>query len=167
MGYKALGAAYATVGNAKAAADWAKSIGKNATGPAKKPDAKPAKKPDAKPAKKPDTPAKKKAEPLIENGFLPPLKTLNVLASAFAPKDQKKKVATGGKRRMQAVEPTKPADGKATMTISTTGVDLNTSQTTFASPSDAEFSGDGASEMSGNLLKFASALVASLLVLLN
>merc|ERR1711988_2004142 len=121
-----------------------------------------AKKPDDKPAVKPADNKKPDAGPIIENGFLPPLKSLNLLASAFAPKDQQKKVATGS-RRLQA-----PQTGPATVAITANGVNLSTVQDNFPVPGDDEFAGsEGQESMSGNLLKFASALVLSFLVFLN
>jgi hypothetical protein len=189
--YKALDAAFKAVGDKTAQKKWTSFKGtklldgKGSSKTDKKPDTKKpdtkkpdtkkpdTKKPDTKKpdTKKPDTKkpdTKKSGGEIMANGFLPPLKTLNVLASAFAPKGSKKKVATGGasKRRAQAVQPAQPTNGKATITISTTGVDLNTSQNTFAGASSSDFSGDGQGELSGNLLKFASTLVLSLLVLL-
>merc|ERR1712046_309371 len=124
--------------------------------------------------------------PIMENGFLPPLKTLNVLASAFAPKDQRKKVATAG-RRLQAVEkkeepkkeepkkeepkkeePKKTVTGKATITISAQGVAVDNSQNSFAVVSDNEYhGGDGQAELSGNLLKAFTTFALAMLLLLN
>merc|ERR1711861_121095 len=91
-----------------------------------------AKKPDDKPAVKPADNKKPAAGPVIENGFLPPLKSLNLLASAFAPKDQQKKVATGS-RRLQA-----PQTATAAVKVSTDGVDLASVKDTFPEPTDAE-----------------------------
>jgi len=90
------------------------------------------------------------------------LKTLNVLASAFAPKDQQKKVATGS-RRLQAAQ-----TANAEVKVTADGVDLASVKDTFPEPTDAEFvGGKGQLTMSGNLLKFASALVLSFLVFFN
>merc|ERR1711957_1153051 len=114
--YKALDAAYKAVGNATALKKWKSFIGTKLIAGSGSSKAKPTNKPAAK-----------TNNSIIEGGFLPPLKTLNVLASAFAPKGSKKKVATGGasSRRAQAVV---PKDGKAVIKISATGVDLNTSK---------------------------------------
>jgi len=166
--YKALDAAYKAVGNATAIKKWKSFIGTKliaGSGSSKTDKKADTKTTPATPAKKDDKKADTKTDnSSIEGGFLPPLKTLNVLASAFAPKDSKKKVATGGasSRRAQAVV---PKDGKAVIKISATGVDLNTSKNTYATATDSNFSGDGQGELSGNLLKFASALVLSLVLL--